>query len=77
MSATSNVTTTETQISDGNPAGTVIGQSASDLVAFHGATPVDQAAAITSLSASAATSTIANTVNELIVAMREKGLIAT
>lgn len=35
------------QLSDGNPDGTVIGQSASDLVAFHGATPVAQGAALT------------------------------
>lgn len=35
------------QLSDGNPDGQVLGQSASDLVAFHGATPVAQGAALT------------------------------
>ena len=30
------------QISDGNPDGTVLGQSAADLIAFYNATPVSQ-----------------------------------
>jgi hypothetical protein len=30
------------QLSDGNPDGTVLGQSASDLVGFYGASPVSQ-----------------------------------
>jgi hypothetical protein len=38
------------QLSDGNDAGTVIGQSSTDLVAFYGATPVDQAAVVTNTS---------------------------
>ena len=38
------------QLSDGNDEGTVIGQSATDLVAFYGATPVDQAAVVTNTS---------------------------
>ena len=37
------------QVSNGNPDGTTVGQSASDLVAFHGSTPCDQAAVVTSV----------------------------
>lgn len=37
----------EKQLSDGGADGTVLGQSASDLIAFYGATPVDQPAALT------------------------------
>jgi hypothetical protein len=32
------------QLSDGNPEGTYLGQSASDLIAFYGTTPVSQRA---------------------------------
>lgn len=35
------------QLSDGNTSGTTLGQSASDKIAFHGATPVAQGAALT------------------------------
>jgi hypothetical protein len=30
------------QLSDGNPSGTALGQSATDLISFYGATPVVQ-----------------------------------
>lgn len=33
------------QLSDGGPDGTVMGQSTSDLIAFHGKTPISQRAA--------------------------------
>lgn len=33
------------QLSDGNPDGTALGQSTSDLIAFHGSTPISQRAA--------------------------------
>lgn len=33
---------TKKQLSDANPDGVVMGQSASDLIAFYGATPVSQ-----------------------------------
>jgi hypothetical protein len=33
------------QLSDGNPDGTVLGQSASDLISFYNATPVPQRSA--------------------------------
>lgn len=32
------------QLSDGNPTGTTLGQSATDLIAFHGSTPTSQRA---------------------------------
>lgn len=34
----------ETQLSDGNPAGQILGQNASDLISFYGVTPVAQRA---------------------------------
>ena len=34
----------ERQLSDGRPAGNTFGQSATDLIGFHGATPSDQRA---------------------------------
>jgi hypothetical protein len=40
----------ENQLSDGRPAGTMVGQDASDKVALHGATPTVQSSSITSLS---------------------------
>lgn len=54
------------QLSDGNPDGTGLGQSASDLIAFHGNTPTSQrtstALSLTySLLAMTGTSLIANT----------------
>lgn len=80
----------EKQHSDGRPAGQILGQSATDLVGFHGTT-CDQAGAITSPSATAATDTtsafgfttstqadaIVTSVRAILVALREKGIIAT
>lgn len=63
------------QLSDGDPEGTVLGQSASDLVGFHGATPSDQAGAITLTSGSLGDANTA--INSILTALREKGLIAT
>lgn len=51
--------------------------AATDKLAFHGATPVDQAAAITNLGNAATGTEIATAVNAVLVALREKGLIAT
>lgn len=76
-------------IGDGNPDGTVLGQSSSELIAFHGATPTDQYAAITSVSTSAPTSSspfgfvttaqltaLVTAVNSIIAALKEKGITA-
>lgn len=62
------------QLSDGGPDGTVLGQSATDLVGFHNATPSDQAASITlATNATIATTNVA--VRAIITALTEKGLI--
>lgn len=78
------------ELSKKNPDGTRLGQSASDLVAFHGVTPVAQASAITSLattavvtacgvfgfSSAAQASGLVTAVNAIIVALNAKGLTA-
>lgn len=64
------------QLSDGNDEGTILGQSATDLISFHNATPVDQAAAIT-LATGATFAVIVTAVRAVLAALREKGLIAT
>lgn len=81
---------TYTQLHDGNPDGLQIGSATSDLVGFYGETPVDQAAAITSVTTTAATSTtnaygyttstqadaIVTAVNAIIVALQDIGITA-
>lgn len=62
-------------LSNGNPDGTLLGQSASDLVAFYGATPVDQPAAVSS--ATNTGTSAATAVNAVIARLRELGLIAS
>lgn len=62
------------QLSNGEPDGNVLGQSASDKISFHGATPVVQAAAIAN--ATDAASVILRC-NDILVALRAKGLIAS
>ena len=52
------------QLSDGNPSGSGLGQSATDLISFYGVTPVVQrAAAIQAASVVSATSWISVTSN--------------
>lgn len=76
-------------LSDGRPAGTVLGNSASDLVSFHAAAPVDQAAFIATLSinalsvsgvigftTSASFSTAITAINSILTLLSEKGLMA-
>ena len=64
------------QLSDGNDDGQVLGQSASDKVAFHGSTPVIQASAIT-LATGATIATVVTSVQEILTALENKGLIAS
>lgn len=77
------------QLSDGGPDGTKLGQSSSDLVAFHGSSPTDQYAAITAVGTSVPvavctafglTSTqltaIITGLNSVIAVLQEKGLTA-
>lgn len=56
--------------------GVLLGGSASNLVGFHGATPVAQAGAITALSNTATGTEIATAVNAIITALKNKGLTA-
>ena len=69
--------------------GVSLGQSSTDKVSLHGADPVDQAAAITSPASTAATNSspygysqaqadaLLTAVNEILVALRDKGIIAS
>lgn len=78
----------EKQISDGGSDGTVLGQSATDVIAFHGATPSDQRAYTAAVSTSAPISAtpygftvtqataIITLVNEMQALLIEKGLMA-
>lgn len=63
------------ELSDGNSAGTRLGRSASDLVAFHGKAPCDQYAVI-SLATSATHGTTRAAVQAIIAMLKEKGLVA-
>jgi hypothetical protein len=64
------------ELSDGNPLGTRLGQSASDLIGFHGASPSDQASGIT-LASNATAATVRTAVRSVITMLTEKGLIAS
>lgn len=77
------------QLSDGNPDGAVLGQSASDKLAFYGSTPTTQLAATTAPAATAATSStpygyseaqanaILTWVRAVDAELKAKGLIAS
>lgn len=69
------------QLSDGNPDGTTVGQSATDLVGFYGADPVDQPAIVANVTTSGTTvtrlnnlTTAVNAINDLL---QELGLEAS
>ena len=62
------------QLSDGNDDGTVIGQSASDKVGFHGATPVVQQSTIADATDAA---TAITRVNAVIAVLEAYGLTAS
>lgn len=62
------------QLSDGNDDGTVIGQSATDKVGFHGATPVVQQTTIAD--ATDATTAITR-INAVIAVLEAYGLTAS
>lgn len=75
------------QLSDGGPSGTTLGQSTTDLIAFHGGTVTSRRAAA-ALSASLsvfiytgasimATGTLTNTVASLVDAMNEVKTVLT
>ena len=87
---TSTPYTTTNTVRQDIPGDTQIGASSTTLLAFHGATPTDQYAAITSVSTLGSVSTspfgfstsaqadaLVTAVNSLILMAREKGLITT
>ncbi len=63
--------------SDGRPDGLMVGNSASDLVGFHGTAPAAQASYIATITASATLSQMVVNMNLLLDALKTKGLIAT
>ena len=63
------------QLSDGGPDGTVLGQSATDLIAFFGGTPAAQTS-ITALATGATISTVVTTVQQIIDRLKATGLFA-
>ena len=69
------------QLSHGGTDGVSLGQSATDLVGIHGATPSDQYAAITDVTVTGTYATddtpIETAINSILAALREKGIIAT
>lgn len=62
--------TLKKQLSDLNPDGTVLGQSAADLIAFYGTTPVSQRA-----SAAQATSTLSTASSTAIDTLTKAAII--
>jgi hypothetical protein len=78
------------QLSDGRPDGVQLGKSASDKVALHGATPVVQAVTVAALATtgvsqsspygfttSAQGDALVAAVNSILVALKNKGIIAS
>ncbi len=77
------------QIGCNDDDGAVFGASASELIAFHGKTPCDQAAVVTSVTTTTVTQTspfgfasttqataLITAVNSIIALLKEKGLMA-
>lgn len=64
----------ERQLSDGNDAGTVLGQSSTDKIGFYGATPVVRPATIADATDAA---TAITRVNAVIAALETLGLTAS
>lgn len=65
------------QLSDKNPDGTSLGQSATDKIGFYGTTPAVQGATIADLAETPATTAIAVAVNAIIARLKTVGLIAS
>lgn len=63
------------QLTDGGTAGSCFGQSATDKIAFYGATPIVKAAAVTALVTTPTATDIATAVNSLISRLQTIGLI--
>lgn len=61
-------------LDNGNPDGTVLGQGATSLVGFYGATPVDQPAVVTNTSGTLGDTNTA--LSAVITALTSLGLLA-
>ena len=61
------------QLSDGNPGGSGLGQSATDLISFYGVTPIVQATIAAAGTDAATTQTLANDLRTKLIAL---GLVA-
>lgn len=77
------------QLSDGNPGGTTLGESAADKISVYNVTPVVQAATIAAVGTTAATTTtpygfgsstqadaVNTTLNSVVAALKNFGIIA-
>lgn len=64
------------QLSDGGAAGTALGQSSTDKIAFYGATPVVKGSAVTTLATTPTATDIATAVNSIISRLQTVGIIA-
>lgn len=66
------------QLSDGNPAGTLFGQSSTDKIGFYGLTTPIVRPSITAVGTTTATTALNETkIDRLYTALRNLGLIAT
>ena len=65
----------EKQLSDGGSDGTVMGQSDSDLIGFHGVTATAQGT-LTALATAATIATAVVSIQEIIAGLKAKGLFA-
>ncbi|HWL05695.1 MAG TPA: hypothetical protein VNQ99_12300 [Xanthobacteraceae bacterium] len=63
------------QLSDGGAEGTVLGQSASDLISLHGATPVAQYGTVVTLATGATIATAVTVVQQVVEALKLKGIL--
>lgn len=62
------------QLSDGGSSGTTLGQSSTDLISFHNATPIARAS-IASIATAATVATAVASVQAILTALSNKGLI--
>lgn len=62
------------QLSNGNSSGTSLGQDSSDLISLYGVTPVAQASAIVAVTG---TVSLTTTMNAILTAIRDFGIIAS
>lgn len=70
-------TTQIKELSDKNPDGTRLGQSATDLVGFHGATPSVQSSVKATVTVSTTITVLVDAVNAILDCLKTKGLMAS